>query len=199
MKKIGIDIVTLSHSVTQSNNYAIILGEQDGERQLPIVIGSYEAQAIAVALEQMVSNRPLTHDLFKNTLDTLEVTMKEVVINKLVDGVFYAVLICIKDGEMYQIDARTSDALALAVRFECPIYTYDFILESAGILPEDADFGLDIEPSTAETSKSTTKRGSTLASYSVDALDKLLEDVIAKEDYERAAEIRDEMAKRKGS
>lgn len=196
MKKIAIDIVTLSHSVTQSNNYAIVLGEQDGERQLPIVIGSYEAQAIAVALEQMVPNRPLTHDLFKNTLDTLHVSIKEVVINNLVDGVFYAVLICVKDGEILQIDARTSDALALAVRFECPIYTYDFILESAGMLPDDSDF--DMEAPEPEYSRPKVRKGSTLASYSVDALDKLLEDVIAKEDYERAAEIRDEMSKRKG-
>jgi len=197
MKKISLDIVTLSHSVTQSNNYAIILGEQKGDRQLPIVIGSYEAQAIAVALERMVPNRPLTHDLFKNTLETLNVSLKEVIINNLVDGIFYAILVCIKDNEILQIDSRTSDALALAVRFECPIYTYEFILESAGILAEEIESEIESEVPTARKQKAT--QGSSLASYSIDALDKLLEDVLSNEDYERAVEIRDEMEKRKGN
>ncbi|MCB0654124.1 MAG: bifunctional nuclease family protein [Saprospiraceae bacterium] len=197
MRKIGLDIVTLSHSVTQSNNYAVILGEQNGDRRLPIVIGSFEAQAIAVALEQMVPSRPLTHDLFKNTLETFNIDLKEVLINNLLDGIFYAKLICIKDGEVLEIDSRTSDALALAVRFECPIYTYEFILESAGILLDD----MEGEPSEQEPVRKQPRPArqevDSLAAYSEDALDKLLEEVLANEDYEKAAQIRDEMNRRK--
>ncbi|MEL6390989.1 MAG: bifunctional nuclease family protein, partial [Bacteroidota bacterium] len=121
MIKIQLDIVALSHSVTQSHNYAVVLGETGGQRRLPVVIGGFEAQAIAVAMEQMAPNRPLTHDLFKNTLETFDIDLREVVINNLLDGVFYAKLICDKDGTEYEIDSRTSDAIALAVRFDCPI------------------------------------------------------------------------------
>jgi bifunctional DNase/RNase len=199
MRKIGLDIVTLSHSVTQSNNYAVILGEQNGDRRLPIVIGSFEAQAIAVALEQMVPSRPLTHDLFKNTLETFNIDLKEIIINNLLDGIFYAKLICIKDGEVLEIDSRTSDALALAVRFECPIYTYEFILESAGILIDEAE-GEEVEKEPVrKTSKPAKKDKDSLASYSEDALNKLLEEVLANEDYERAAQIRDEINRRKST
>lgn len=119
----------------------VVLGERRGQRRLPIVIGSFEAQAIAVAMERMVPNRPLTHDLFKNTLDTFNIYMKEVVINNLLDGIFYARLVCVKDGETFEIDSRTSDAIAMAVRFGCPIYTYDFILEAAGVVLEEAEEG----------------------------------------------------------
>ncbi len=189
------DIVALSHSVTQSHNYAVVLGEQNGTRRLPIVIGSFEAQAIAVAMERMTPNRPLTHDLFKNTLETFNVDLKEVVINNLLDGIFYARLICIKDGEIFEIDSRTSDALAMAVRFNCPIYTYEFILDAAGIVLEDSEEGeeeiLEQEPATAKV------KGNSLASYSIDALNKMLDEVLAEEDYERAAEIRDELNRRK--
>ena len=139
MRKIELDIVALSHSVTQSNNYAVVLGEREGARRLPIVIGAFEAQAIAVAIENMTPNRPLTHDLFKNTLDTFNIQLKEVVINNLLEGIFYARLICLKDGEIIEIDSRTSDALALSVRFKCPIYTYEFILDAAGVVPTVGD------------------------------------------------------------
>ena len=121
MKKIRLDIVTLSHSVTQSHNYAVILGEQNGKRRLPVVIGGFEAQAIAVALENMTPNRPLTHDLFKNTLDIFDIQCVEVVINNLIDGIFYAQMVCHKSGEYFEVDSRTSDAIAMAVRFGCPI------------------------------------------------------------------------------
>ena len=131
MKKIDLEIVALSHSVTQSHNYAVVLGEVTGNRRLPIVIGGFEAQAIAVAMERMIPNRPLTHDLFKNTLDTFDVELREVVINNLLDGIFYAQLVCTRDGEEYVIDSRTSDAIAMAVRFKSPIYTFDFIMEQA--------------------------------------------------------------------
>ncbi len=196
MRKIELDIVALSHSVTQSHNYAVVLGEQDGTRRLPIVIGSFEAQAIAVAMEQMTPNRPLTHDLFKNTLETFNIELKEVVINNLLDGIFYARLICLKDGELFEIDSRTSDALAMAVRFQCPIYTYEFILDAAGIVLEES------EEEAGERSRPTEKavvqsKSPSLSSYSIDDLNKLLDEVLAEEDYERAAKIRDELNRRK--
>ena len=197
MKKIELDIVALSHSVTQSHNYAVVLGEQEGSRRLPIVIGGFEAQAIAVAMERMTPNRPLTHDLFKNTLETFEIELKEVIINNLLDGIFYARLICLKNGEVFEIDSRTSDALAMAVRFNCPIYTYEFILDAAGvILEEPAD--ATTEAGVASGAKMINKvvAGSPLSQYSVDDLNKMLEEVLTEEDYERAAEIRDEIKKR---
>lgn len=196
MRKIALDIVALSHSVTQSHNYAVVLGEREGSRRLPIVIGSFEAQAIAVAMERMSPNRPLTHDLFKNTLETFNVDLKEVVINNLLDGIFYARLICLKDGEVIEIDSRTSDALAMAVRFDCPIYTYEFILDAAGVVLEETD-AQTVEES--ESRRPQKKRGTSLSSYSVDALNKLLTEVLEEEDYERAAEIRDELNRRRGA
>lgn len=191
MKKIQLDIVALSHSVTQSHNYAVVLGEQDGSRRLPIVIGGFEAQAIAVAMERMTPNRPLTHDLFKNVLLTFDIDLQEIIINNLQDGIFYAKLICLRNGEVIEIDSRTSDALAMAVRFECPIYTYEFILDRAGVVLEETEEGAEVVSSRAEVSP--IKR---LSSYSVDELNQMLEEVLANEDYERAAEIRDEINRR---
>ncbi|MEM8529032.1 MAG: bifunctional nuclease domain-containing protein [Bacteroidota bacterium] len=189
MKKIRLDIVALSHSVTQSHNYAVVLGEQRGSRRLPIVIGGFEAQAIAVAMERMTPNRPLTHDLFKNVLVTFDVTLEEIIINNLQDGIFYAKLICLKDGEIIEIDSRTSDALAMAVRFECPIYTYEFILDRAGVVLEESEEGGE-EAVVRRAEVSAVKR---LSSYSIEELKQMLEEVLANEDYERAAEIRDEI------
>lgn len=202
MKKIELSIVALSHSVTQSHNYAVVLGEEEGSRRLPIVIGGFEAQAIAVAMERMTPNRPLTHDLFKNALDTFEVELKEVIINNLLDGIFYARLVCERNGESIEIDSRTSDALAMAVRFNCKIYTYEFILDAAGVILEDSD-----DPSeTSETPKKTSKKArprsqaksKNLSSYSTDDLSQMLNEVLADEDYEKAAQIRDELKKREG-
>ncbi len=192
MKKIELEIVALSHSVQQSQNYAIILGERDGVRRLPIVIGGFEAQAIAVALERMIPNRPLTHDLFKSTLDTFHIELKEIVISDLVDGIFYARLICEKDGETIEIDSRTSDALALAVRFECRIFTYDHIMDAAGVVLEDNE-------EEAPTKSKSKKKGNAnaMANYSLEALEKMLEEVLNEEDYEKAARIRDEINRRK--
>jgi len=192
MKKLALEIVALSHSVTQSHNYAVVLGEVDGNRRLPVVIGSFEAQAIAVSMEGMTPNRPLTHDLFKNTLDLFTIDLKEIIINNLLDGIFYAKLVCEREGEMIEIDSRTSDALALAVRFKCPIFTYDFILDSAGIVMEDSQDEPGTE--TALTKETKTQR---LSNMTLDALSKMLEDVLAEEDYERAALIRDELNRRK--
>lgn len=193
MKKIELEIVALSHSVAQSHNYAVVLGEKTGSRRLPIVIGSFEAQAIAVALERMSPNRPLTHDLFKNALDTFQIRLSEVVINNLLDGIFYARLICEKDGEIMEIDSRTSDALALAARFRCPVYTYDFILDTAGIVFDDASG----EPSAPEEGVSADDTSNPLAAYSLEALMRMLDEVLEEENYERAAEIRDEIERRK--
>lgn len=193
MKRIELGIVALSHSMTQSHNYAVVLGERRGQRRLPIVIGSFEAQAIAVAMERMVPNRPLTHDLFKNTLDTFGIQLREVVINNLLDGIFYSRLICIKNGEMFEIDSRTSDAIAMAVRFECPIYTYDFILEAAGIILDEQD-----DENAVQIEKSATMPidSEALEAFSSDALSERLQEVLDKEDYEMAAKIRDELKRR---
>jgi len=191
MDKIRLDIVALSHSVTQSHNYAVVLGEQDGNRRLPIVIGGFEAQAIAVAMEKMSPNRPLTHDLFMNSLMAFNVTLKEIVINNLLDGIFYAQLICECNGEVIPIDSRTSDAIAMAVRFECPIYTHEFIMDTAGVVLEEASS----EEGQARPKKSEKKKKS-LSEYSKKALEKMLEDVLAAEDYEKAAKIRDEINNR---
>jgi hypothetical protein len=193
MKRIELDIVALSHSMTQSHNYAVVLGERRGQRRLPIVIGSFEAQAIAVAMERMIPNRPLTHDLFKSTLDTFGIQLKEVVINNLLDGIFYARLVCMKNGELYEIDSRTSDAIAMAVRFECPIFTYDFILEAAGVVLEDSDEG----GGAVGTSRMPAHLDSdALETYSIEVLKSRLSEVLEAEDYESAAKIRDELKRR---
>ena len=191
MKKVPLEISAISHSVTQSQNYAVLLAEKNGTRRLPIVIGGYEAQSIAVAWERLHSGRPLTHDLFKNTLETFNITLKEVIISNLLDGVFYARLICVQDNNVYEIDSRTSDALALAVRFACPISTYEFILDAAGIVLEENDIAN--APAARETPRRSTN---TLAQLSMDELNRMLDDVIAQEDYEQAARIRDEIQKR---
>ncbi|HRI58369.1 MAG TPA: DUF151 domain-containing protein, partial [Saprospiraceae bacterium] len=189
------DIVALSHSMTQSHNYAVVLGERRGQRRLPIVIGSFEAQAIAVAMERMVPNRPLTHDLFKSTLDTFGIQLKEVVINNLLDGIFYARLVCMKNGELFEIDSRTSDAIAMAVRFECPIFTYDFILEAAGVVLEETEEGG--TAGVVGTSKMPANLDSdALETYSMEALKRRLSEVLEAEDYESAAKIRDELKRR---
>jgi bifunctional DNase/RNase len=194
MKRIELDIVALSHSMTQSHNYAVVLGERRGQRRLPIVIGSFEAQAIAVAMERMVPNRPLTHDLFKSALDTFDIKLKEVVINNLLDGIFYARLICVKNGEIFEIDSRTSDAIAMAVRFECPIFTYDFILEAAGVILEEQESGSGVSTSVSEPDVQFDTAA--LEHYSMDVLQKRLSEVLEAEEYESAAKIRDEIKRR---
>lgn len=203
MKKVELDIVALSHSVTNSHNYAVVLGEVDGSRRLPIIIGGFEAQAIAVAMEKMAPNRPLTHDLFKNTLDSFDIELKEIVINNLLDGIFYARLVCLKEGDLFEIDSRTSDAIAMAVRYNCPIYTYEFIMEQAGVVLDDVESGDDLgatEGSAAKPKKRKRREAKeqTIATMSVENLEKLLAKVLAQEDYEKAAKIRDEINNRSG-
>lgn len=186
--------MALSPSVSQSHNYVILLSEEDGGRKLPVVIGSFEAQSIAVALERMTPNRPLTHDLLKNVLDTFNAQIKEVIINNLLDGIFFSRLVCIKEGEIYEIDSRTSDAIALAVRAGCPIYTYEFILDAVGMSMEDTE---EDDEEGFEMGEEVPEAHTSLSTYSVEALNKLLHDVLAEEDYERAVQIRDEINRRK--
>lgn len=192
MKKIELEIVALSHSITQTHSYAVVLGEVNGLRRLPIVIGGFEAQAIAVALERMKPNRPLTHDLMKNFMLAFNVELNEVIINDLQEGIFYSRLICTTDNETVEIDSRTSDAVALAVRFGCPIYTYDNILESAGIVTEEEESAKKVVVTHDDSGSS-----SNLQTMSIQELEALLEEVLIHEDYIKAASIRDEINKRK--
>jgi len=206
MSLVRLNIKGISYSQTQSGAYALILSEVDGKRKLPIVIGAFEAQSIAIALEKEIEPpRPLTHDLFKNFSDRFDIVVKQVVIHKLVDGVFYASLICKRDKIEEVIDARTSDAIALALRFSAPIFTYKNILEKAGIIlkndPEEGDndssleAGLLFEDLEFETeAKDEKKEG--YQNKSIDQLDELLTKAVANEDYETAAKIRDEISKR---
>ncbi|MCF8300083.1 MAG: DUF151 domain-containing protein [Haliscomenobacter sp.] len=198
MKKIELRIVALSHSVSQSNNYAVVLGEMIGLRRIPIVIGSFEAQAIAVAMEKMTPNRPLTHDLFKQTLEAFKVEIKEIIINNLLDGIFYARLICEREGEIIELDSRTSDAIALAVRFQCPIFTYEFIIDTAGVeLDESTQTEIEEESDDEMDEKPGNDKQSSLSTYSLESLQNMLLQVLEEENYEKAATIRDEIDKRK--
>lgn len=193
MKKIELEIVALSHSITQTHSYAVVLGEVNGLRRLPIVIGGFEAQAIAVALERMQPSRPLTHDLMKNFMMAFNIDLHEIIINDLQEGIFYSKLICSSDKDTVEIDSRTSDAVALAVRFGCPIYTYDNILESAGILMDEDDKKKKVVVS------HTDEGNDDLKTMSVLELETLLNEVLEHEDYIKAASIRDELNRRKGN
>jgi len=202
MSLVRLNIKGISYSQTQNGAYALILSEVDGDRKLPIVIGAFEAQSIAIALEKEIKPpRPLTHDLFKNFSDRFDIVVKQVIIHKLVDGVFYSSLICERDKIEEIIDARTSDAIALALRFQAPIFTYKNILDKAGIYlkvnkeeEEKADNILVDEVLAEEIETSAGKdnfKGKTL-----DELQKMLDKAVANEDYETAARIRDEISKR---
>lgn len=194
MEKIKLSIVAITHSVSSANNYAIILNEDFGSRRLPIIIGNFEAQAIAVAVENLNPNRPLTHDLFKNTLQEFNINIEEVIINDLVEGIFFAQMICNQDGNISIIDSRTSDAIAMAVRFNAPIYTYESILDQAGVNVENESIKDDEEE---EAPVQRVRSGQNpLAHLSVFELEKMLDDVLKKEDYEKAAKIRDEIKRR---
>lgn len=189
MDKIRLEIVGLSYSQTQSGAYALVLSEVGGKRRLPIIIGGFEAQAIAIELEKMTPTRPLTHDLFKSFAVSFGISVKEVVIYNLQEGIFYAKLVCEKDGQLTDIDARTSDAIALGVRFKSPIYTFESILSSAGILSDEF---MDEDEETEETVDS----DSEFAASSVEELEEQLTQAIDNEDYELASKIRDEIKKR---
>src|ERR1017187_7353498 len=196
MEKIRIEVVGLSYSQTQSGAYALVLGEVGGKRRLPIIIGGFEAQAIAIEIEKMMPSRPLTHDLFKSFATAYHINIKEIIIYDLKEGVFYAKLICDKDGIEQEIDARTSDAIAIAVRFNCEIYTYEFILSSAGIFMDDAN---SIEDEIMERTSPGEKpqySEAEIASYTTAELKDLLDEAISEENYEKASKIRDEMTRR---
>ena len=199
-----LSIKGISYSKTQNGAYALLLSDMDSDRQLPIVIGAFEAQSIAIALEKEIKPpRPLTHDLFKTFSDRFKITVKQVIIHKLVDGIFYSSLICERDGIEETIDARTSDAIALALRFDAPIFTYKNILDKAGIYLKDKGESTDIYDS--ENIEATEQKGSTekttsfkseFSQITTKKLNELLDKAVTDEDYERAAKIRDEISKR---
>ncbi|MCG8576614.1 MAG: bifunctional nuclease family protein [Flavobacteriales bacterium] len=197
MEKIELKIIGLSYSQTQSGAYALVLSEMKGNRRLPIIIGGFEAQSIAIELEKMKPSRPLTHDLFKTFADSFHIKIKEVIIYNLVEGVFYSKLVCDREGEIIEIDARTSDAIAIGIRCSCPVYSYEHILSSAGIqLEDEMSAEVNDDPEEIVEASSATKEGNELSALSVEDLEKMLEEAIAKEDYEKASEIRDEIQKR---
>jgi len=194
MDKIRLEIIGMSYSQSQSGAYALILGEKDGKRRLPIIIGGFEAQSIAIELEKIKTPRPLTHDLFKTFAESFEISISEVIINKFSEGVFYAVLICTDGKNEIEIDSRTSDAIALALRFGCPVYTYENIMVAAGILmEEDPDMAKSEESAGDEPLPEETS----FSDYSMEELARLLQSSVENEEYEKASRIRDEIKKRK--
>ena len=201
MRKIELEIIALSHSVTQSHSFAVVLGEVGGSRRLPIVIGGFEAQAIAVALDNMKPSRPLTHDLMKTMCDTFEIHLEYIYISKLLDGVFYSNLVCKKGEDFFEVDSRTSDALALAVRFDCPIYVEESILLEAGVEADPNEESIVSSAEEKQIAELTTQQ-STTTNYSemtVADLQIQLKSALDNEDYELAARIRDELNKRKSN
>jgi hypothetical protein len=201
MRKIELEIIALSHSVTQSNSFAVVLGEVGGSRRLPIVIGGFEAQAIAVALDNMKPSRPLTHDLMKTLCDTFEIKLEYIYISKLLDGVFYSNLVCKKGEDLFEVDSRTSDALALAVRFDCPIYVEESIILEAGVEadPNEENAVTSAEEKQIAELTSAPSSSSNYNEMSVADLQVQLKAALDNEDYELAARIRDEMNKRKSN
>jgi len=202
MDKIELEIIGLSYSQTQTGAYALVLGEKVGEkRRLPIIIGGFEAQAIAIELESMTPSRPLTHDLFKSLADEYNINVKEIVIYNLIEGIFYAKLISERDGKEIEIDTRTSDAIALAVRFNCPIYTHEFILASAGIILDETEkdetsIENELEPLEDESKNVDTPKSVSYDDLTLDELNKRLQDAIETENYEEASKIKLELDSR---
>ena len=192
MEKIRLEIIGMSYSQSQSGAYALILGERDGKRKLPIIIGGFEAQAIAIELEKIKTPRPLTHDLFKSFSEAFNIRISEIIVNKFHEGVFYAVLIC-TDGETeIELDSRTSDAIALALRFNCPIYTYESIMVAAGIIMEEGETAKTFEGSDPSLKKEEVE----YTSLSLTELREILHSAVENEEYEKASRIRDEIKKR---
>ncbi len=193
MEKIKLEILGMSYSQSQSGAYALILAEAGGKRRLPIIIGGFEAQAIAIELEKMKPARPLTHDLFKRFADSFNIRIIEVIINKFYEGVFYAQLVCDDGKQVIEIDSRTSDAVALAIRFKCPIYTYETIMKQAGIVVSEED------EKTGQTKTETTparEADNPYAQYTLEELQDLINKAVEKEEYEKASQIRDEIKRR---
>jgi uncharacterized protein len=193
MEKIKLEILGISYSQSQSGAYALILGENGEKRRLPIIIGSFEAQAIAIELEKMKPSRPLTHDLLKNFAQTFNILVKEVIIYKFSEGIFYSKLICFDGIKEVEIDSRTSDAVAIAVRFKCPIYTYETILSAAGIVLQDEDKAPEDESLAGDEGISAEE----YKNLTVKELEDLLMSAIDEEAYEKASKIRDEINRKK--
>lgn len=194
MKRVKLKVTGISYSQTQSGAYALILNEENGDRRIPIIIGGFEAQAIVIKLENLDPPRPLTHDLFKKFADEFSISVIEVMIYKLEEGVFFSKLVCNNGVKEYSIDSRTSDAVALALRFECPIFITEDILEKAGITVNQSDAE---STSTPEPDNVFPNESGKYSSYSDEELFKMIDDSVKTEDYERAASIRDEIEKRK--
>lgn len=194
MKKLELEIIALSHSITQTNSYAVVLGEVNGLRRLPIVIGGFEAQSIAVALERMKPTRPLTHDLMKNFMLAFSIDLHEVIISDLQEGIFYSKLLCSTETDTVEIDSRTSDAIALAVRFGCPIYIYENIFEIAGVNKIE---GSEVPTHSNGTTSSEKIGYEDLKGLGIEELNNLLNKVLEQEDYIKAIAIRDEINTRK--
>jgi hypothetical protein len=195
MQKIELKIIGLSYSHSQSSAYALILGEVKGTRRLPIIVGGLEAQAIAIEVEKLKPARPLTHDLFKTFAETFDIDIREVIINKFFEGIFYSVLVCEKNGNLIEIDSRTSDAVAIALRFNRPIYTYESIMSVGGII-------LDPEEEENTTSSKTSEKNKEVSEFtrlSEKELEDLLQRTIEAENYEKASQIRDELKRRKNN
>lgn len=202
MSLIKLTIKGISYSQTQSGAYALVLSEMEGKRTLPIIIGAFEAQSIAIALEKEIRPpRPLTHDLFKTFSERFKITVKQVIIHKLVDGIFFSSLICEKDGVEEIIDTRTSDAIAIAIRFLAPIYTYENILDKAGIylkVEEEIAIKEILEPEAIQVTleQADSSSSSNFSKYSIQELHDQLKEAVDNENYEKAAKIRDEISKR---
>jgi bifunctional DNase/RNase len=197
-QKVKLEIIDLRNSDTQTAAYVLLLGEADGKRRIPVIIGIFEAQSIAMQLENMKPARPLTHDLFKNFARSFDIILEEVIIDKLEEGVFHSKLVCLKDDERVEVDARTSDAIALAVRFRCPIFTYEHILSSIGFVMDEAAVQQEQEMVEAKGEKKKLS-DKDLSSLTVEELNELLKQALDDEAYERASQIRDEIARRKKS
>jgi bifunctional DNase/RNase len=198
LKKIKLEILGLSSSQSQTGSFALVLGENEGNRRLPIIIGMFEAQAIAIEIEKIIPNRPMTHDLFKSFANSFNFHVEEIVISDLKEGVFFAKIVCTDGLKKHEIDARPSDAIAIGLRFDSPIYTFENILAEAGIvLTDEEDEEEKVEPvKETKVRVKKEKKGDDFKNYSVDKLNELLKEAIDKEDYERAAKIRDELSKR---
>lgn len=196
MKKIELEITDIAPSGSSSGAYALVLSEIGGNRKLPIVIGGPEAQAIAIEIEKMVPSRPLTHDLFKTFAQSFMIEVEEVIIYNLIEGIFFAKIMVVQEGRRAEIDARTSDAVAIAVRFDCPIYCYDFILDTAGVSAEEIEEAGSDVPDDMELSEIESEESESPTELSMEELERMLAVAIEKEDYERASRLRDEIKSR---
>lgn len=196
MEKVELKFLRITYSHTHAGAYALILAEKKGDRRLPIIIGGVEAQAIAIQVENIKPARPLTHDLFKNMSDQLGIGLKEVVINDLVEGIFHARLVLEQGGNEVEVDARSSDAIALALRFDCPIFTYEFIMSAAGLKVEE---GEEEKEQTEKVEKAEKTEKKNIKQVSLDDLKHMLNEALANEDYERASKLRDELKRREGT